>query len=172
MDPLHPSYSIAFICTANVCRSAMAHAICTAELARRGWNVALHSGGVLNLGGVPPYECAFASCRDHGTPLTKPASTFVGDLPLTTIDRFFVMEERHAEELATIHGVAPSRIALLGILDPEGGNPQIDDPINQGSLATERCYQRLRRCITHYLDTTKEIPEAAKSSRLPDQSAA
>jgi len=151
-------FSIAFICTANVCRSVMAHAICAAEVAKRGWNIELYSGGVMDFSGTPAYQYAWMSCCQHGTPLAKEGSTFVGALPLPTINRFLVMEERHAEELVAGHGIDRARITLLASFDPEGGGPEIDDPITQGSLATERCYLRLRRCVTNYLDTAADIP--------------
>ena len=51
-------------------------------------------------------------------------------------------------------------VSLLGTFDPKSKEPEIEDPMNQGSVEFDRCYSRIRRCIMHYIDTTTEIPEA------------
>jgi protein-tyrosine-phosphatase len=153
-------FTIAFICSANMCRSVMAHAICVPLLESRGWAVEVYSGGTMDMGHTPPVARVFDACAKHQTPPRKKASTFVRDLPLDSIDRFFVMEQHHLETLVADYGVTPFRILLLSTFDPLGQGAAIDDPIGQDAAAFERCYERLARCITHYLDTTSEIPRS------------
>ncbi|CAN5388559.1 N/A [soil metagenome] len=151
-------HALAFVCTANLCRSVMAHSICVAELARRRWAVEVYSAGTMDLTGVPPAIPTWVTCCQNGTPPQKDASTFVRDLPHSLITRFFVMEETHSRVLVDDYDVPPSRVSLLGTFDPESQAAEIDDPINQGSVEFDRCYIRIRRCIRNYLDTTTEIP--------------
>ena len=152
-------FSIAFVCTANLCRSVMAHAIAIPELTERGWAVQVHSAGTMDFTGTAPAIPTWATCCQNSTPPQKDGSTFVRDLPLQSIDRFFVMEHEHAATLTTEYGVPASRVTLLGTLDPKSKEPEIEDPMNQGSVEFDRCYSRIRRCILHYFDTTTEIPE-------------
>jgi protein-tyrosine-phosphatase len=138
----------------------MAHAICIPEITERGWAVQVYSAGTMDLTGTAPAIPTLVTCCQNSTPPQKDGSTFVRDLPLPTIDRFFVMEHEHVTALVTDYGVSPSRVSLLGIFDPKSKEPEIEDPMNQGSVEFDRCYSRIRRCIMHYFDTTTEIPEA------------
>jgi protein-tyrosine-phosphatase len=155
-------FTIAFICTANMCRSVMAHAICVPQLESRGWAVEVYSGGTMDMGGTAPVARVRDACGKHQTPPRKKASTFVRDLPLASIDRFFVMEQHHFDTLVADYGIEPSRILLLGHFDPQAGETAIDDPIGKDAAAFEHCYERLQRCIVHYLDTTAEIPVGSR----------
>ena len=137
----------------------MAHAIAIPELTERGWAVQVHSAGTMDFTGTAPATLTWVTCCQNSTPPQKDGSTFVRDLPLQSIDRFFVMEHEHAATLTTEYGVPASRVTLLGTLDPKSKEPEIEDPMNQGSVEFDRCYSRIRRCILHYFDTTTEIPE-------------
>lgn len=136
----------------------MAHAIAVPELAKRGWAVEVHSAGTMDFTGTEPALPTWVTCCQNNTPPQNDGSTFVRDLPLQSIGRFFVMEHRHASTLITEYGVPASRVTLLGTLDPTSKEPEIEDPINRGSVEFERCYARIHRCVLHYFDTTPEIP--------------
>ena len=120
---------------------------------------------------TPPVTQTWLTCCQNNTPLQKDRPTFVRDLPLSSIDRFLVMERQHFDCLVTEYGVPPSRISLLGSLDPKRRGDQLEDPINQGAVTFDRCYTLIRDCIEHYLDTTDEIPETPNhSGRLMEAS--
>jgi protein-tyrosine-phosphatase len=157
--------TIAFICTANVCRSVMAHAICVAETARRSLPIEVYSAGMLDLSGTPPDKTVLMTCLQRQTPIPKGNSAFVRDLPLESINRFFVMERQHAEALAADYGILRSRIAFLGEFDPQQRGDEIPDPMKQGIDAFERCYSRIRECVFSYLDIAFESPEAVLAVR-------
>jgi protein-tyrosine-phosphatase len=150
-------FSIAFICTANLCRSVMAHAICVPEVARRSLPVEVYSAGILDFEGMAPAVAAWITCCKHSTPPLKEEATFVRDLPLSSINRFLVMEHQHVECLVKEYDVPPERISLLGSFDPKGRGAEIGDPMNQGTVVFECSYARIRECILHYLDTAPEI---------------
>ena len=114
----------------------------------------------MDLTGTAPAVPTWVTCCQNSTPPQKNGSTFIRDLPLASIDLFFVMEHKHATTLVTAYGISPSRILLLGNFDLKSTNPEIDDPMNQGSVEFDRCYTRIRRCIMVYLDTATEIPNA------------
>jgi protein-tyrosine phosphatase len=143
--------SVALICTANRCRSVMAHAIFVAEAASRGLSVEVYSAGVYDFTDQPPIDDTIATCLKHNTPLVK-EPTWVRDLPLDSIDRFLVMEQHHAEVLTREFGVSPERVSLLGEFDPHGRGSEIEDPFNRGSLVYDQSYEQIRDCIVNYLD--------------------
>jgi protein-tyrosine-phosphatase len=145
--------SIAFICTANRCRSVMAHAIFAAEVARRQLPIQIYSAGVYDFSDLPPVNDTTLTCLRNNTPVVKEESTWAGNLPLALIDRFLVMEQHHADALIGEFGVAPERVSLLAEFDPQDRGREIADPIGHGSAVYEKCYRQIRDCVVSYLDS-------------------
>ena len=112
-------FSIAVICTANRCRSIMAHAIMIDEARKRSLPIEIYSAGVADFSDEPPLAETSRTCLYYDTPVPKQKPTWVAELPLDSIDRFLVMEQRHAEALQNQFGVAADRISLLGTFDPK-----------------------------------------------------
>lgn len=163
--------SIAFICTANVCRSVMAHAIGANEVRRRALSLEILSAGIFDFHGAHPAENAWMVCLQNQTPVPKSGSTFVGHLDLSSIHHFLVMENRHRDALVNEHQIEPSRVSLLGAYDAKGGDNEIEDPMNQGKQAFEHCYARIRDCVRKYLDTMRPQGGGVLERRKPDDEA-
>ena len=149
--------SVALICTANRCRSVMAHAIFLAEAEKRSLAVNVYSAGTLDFSDQPPLRETATTCLQYNTPPPKESPTWVRQLPLKSIDRFLVMEQDHAEALVRRFDISPDRISLLGEFDPQRRGAEIADPFSLGRLAYERSYELIRDCIVAYLDTTDEL---------------
>src|ERR1044072_2587284 len=120
--------SVAFICTANRCRSIMAHAILVAEARKRSLAIDVYSAGIRDFSDQPPLDETSSTCLHFNTPPPKLRPTWVGELPLRSIDRFLVMEQFHAEALRDEFGITANRISLLGDFDPDHRGAEIDDP--------------------------------------------
>jgi protein-tyrosine-phosphatase len=135
----------------------MAHAIFLAEVRRRSFSAAVYSAGVIDFSTAPPLAQTTATCLQFNTPSPKESPTWVGQLPLESIDRFLVMEHEHVTSLVNDYGVAPERISLLGAFDPHQRGVEIADPYAQGSLVHQRSYERIRDCIIGYLETTDDL---------------
>jgi protein-tyrosine-phosphatase len=135
--------SIAFICTANRCRSVMAHAIFAAEAASRNLSIIAYSGGVYDFTDLPPVTDTLNVCLKHNTPPVKEESTWLGNLPLADIDFFLVMERHHAEVLRDEFRVPAGKIALLSDFDPKDRGVGIADPIGHGSAIYRKCYEQI-----------------------------
>jgi sulfoxide reductase catalytic subunit YedY len=164
--PSVPS-SVVFVCSANLCRSVMAHAICADEVTRRRLPLRVTSAGIWDFSGTPPVDEVWLTCVQHCTPVQKLAATHVRDVDLRAATRIFAMEHKHVAVLTRDHGVPRSRITLLGAMDPHGGDVEIADPIGQDLRAFDRCYVRLRRCIRQYLATTDELQPGTKARNRP-----
>ena len=150
-------YSVAFICSANMCRSPMAHAIFFAEVKRRKLPITVLSAGTWDFGSTEAVTEAQLTCNKRQTPMHKLLSTHIGNIDFSNVTRVFVMEHKHVETLLAETSVPPERITLLGTHDPLQRGDEIDDPIGQNCEAFEACYGRLRECIMHYLDTTDDF---------------
>ena len=135
----------------------MAHAIFVAEARKRSLAVTVYSAGVFDFSDAPPLVETSNTCRQHNTPPPEETPTWVGQLPLDSIDCFLVMEEDHADVLTREFGISPNRVSLLGTFDPHRRGDEIADPFGEGDLVYERSYQLIRDCIVGYLDTTDEL---------------
>ena len=145
--------SVALICTANRCRSVMAHAIFVAEAKRRQLPYDVYSAGVFDFRGAPPIRETTNTCDLNNTSAPDEIATWVGDLPLESISCFLVMEQLHADVLRYEHGVSADRIRLLGEFDPRERGREIEDPFGQSDAVYQEQYDLIRDCIVNYLDS-------------------
>ncbi|HEV2883843.1 MAG TPA: hypothetical protein VGW36_03240 [Pyrinomonadaceae bacterium] len=149
--------SVALICTANRCRSVMAHAILLAELKKRSLDVDVYSAGVMDFSDAPPIDDTTATCLKHDTPSPKETPTWIGDLPLDSITRFLVMERYHADALVHEFGISRDRISLLGHFDPHRRGLEIADPYSRSRVVYDDSYNQIRDCLVGYLETTSDL---------------
>jgi protein-tyrosine-phosphatase len=135
----------------------MAHAIFVDEAKKRSLAVEIYSAGVYDFSDAPALVETTTTCLRHNTPPPKETPTWVGQLPLDSINRFLVMEHDHADMLEHEYGVSPNRISLLGRFDPKQRGAEIADPFSHSSQVYESSYQLIRDCIVGYLNTTDEL---------------
>ena len=147
---------IAFICTANVCRSVMAHAILERIVQARNIDIAVTSAGVNDFTGTPPADNAWLTCLQNNTSISKMESLFVGNLDLDGIECFLAMEHVHKDILVSTYRIDERRIQLLGAFDKESEELEIADPINKPKKAFQDCYNRIERCIEGFLNHISE----------------
>jgi protein-tyrosine-phosphatase len=148
---------IAFVCTANVCRSVMAQAILERMARAELLDVEVTSAGIHDFTGTPPADNAWLTCLQNNTPVSKMESVFVGDLELETIDCFLAMERCHRDFLVSHAKVPEDRIRLLGSFDTLDANEEIVDPINRPRGAFQECFDRIERCIKTFLAEQKQL---------------
>jgi protein-tyrosine-phosphatase len=154
-------FSVAFICSANRCRSIMAHAILADEALKRSLAIDILSAGTQDFSDQPALIETTTTCLYYHTPVPKQTPTWVAQLPLDSIDRFLVMEQRHADALSERFGVPPERVSLLGTFDPLRRGAEIEDPFFSYSEEVYRVsYRQIRDCIAGYLDTAAELQQA------------
>jgi protein-tyrosine phosphatase len=153
--------SVAFICTANRCRSVMAHAILAALAKNRSLPIQVYSAGILDFSDQPQLDETSDTCRRHNTSAPVESPTWVAQLPLDSINEFLVMEQNHANVLTAKYGIAPDRIRLLGTFDPQQRGGEISDPFSLGDAAYDRSYGIIRECIGAYLESISQ-PESIR----------
>src|SRR5262245_4053749 len=150
--------AVAFICTANRCRSVMAHAIFIEEARKRSLTADVYSAGTLDFSDQPPLSETTATCRHFKTEPPKTKPTWIRQLPLESIARFLVMEQDHARALISEHGINEDRISLLGTFDPHHRGEEIEYPFfSYSEVVYRRAYQQIRDCIIGYLESTDEL---------------
>ena len=139
----------------------MAQAIFASEVRKRSLPVQVSSAGIDDFEGMLAAREARLTCDRNHTPMPKFVATHVATTDIAGATRVFVMEQSHVNALTATTPIPPDRISLLGEFDPQGRGADIDDPIGHDKVAFERCYERMRDCIIHYLDTTEDFNGAA-----------
>jgi protein-tyrosine-phosphatase len=136
----------------------MAHAILVDEALKRSLDIDIYSAGTIDFSDDPPLDETSRTCFWYKTPPPKRTPTWVGQLPLDSIDRFLVMEQNHADALQNQFGISADRIALLGSFDPKQRGEEIPDPYFSYSEEVYRSsYRLIRDCIIEYLNTADEL---------------
>jgi protein-tyrosine-phosphatase len=136
----------------------MAHAILAGEALKRSLDIDIYSAGTVDFSDQPPLDETSRTCLWYETPPPKLTPTWVGHLPLDSIDRFLVMEQNHLDALENQFGISADRIALLGSFDPKQRGAEIPDPFFSFSEEVYRSsYRRIRDCIIEYLNTANEL---------------
>ena len=136
----------------------MAHAILVDEAQKRSLNINIYSAGILDFSDQPPLVETTRTCLHYNTSPPKLTPTWVGQLPLDSIDQFLVMEQNHADALQNQFGISVDRITLLGSFDPKQRGAEIPDPFFSYSEEVYRSsYRLIRDCIIEYLHTADEL---------------
>jgi protein-tyrosine phosphatase len=89
------------LCTANVCRSVMAEALLSAQLAARGGPAAVSSAGILAEGQPPPAE-VLAVMAARGCDVTRHRSRLVAREDLARADVVLGMTREHVRHAAVL----------------------------------------------------------------------
>ena len=136
----------------------MAHAILIDEAMTRSLPINVYSAGIVDFSDQPALDETSRTCLYYKTPPPKRTPTWVGQLPLDSIDRFLVMEQNHANALMNQFGVPADRIALLGSFDPKQRGSEIPDPFfSYSEEIYQSSYRLIRECIIEYLNTADEL---------------
>jgi protein-tyrosine phosphatase len=139
---------VLMVCTANICRSPMAHAILHAEIIQRHLPMEVNSAGLLNMGGRAAAAQASAVCESSGTPLPKVHSRHLSAADVEWADVILVMEPRHREQIIEQHAVkGDQHVRLLSEFDPLRRGERIEDPVGCPTSEFVGCYARLKDCI-------------------------
>jgi protein-tyrosine phosphatase len=137
--------SVLMICLGNICRSPYAAFALAKSL--EGQDIEIDSGGFIGPGRPSP-EWAQAAATALGIDLRPHRSKILTLELLGANDLIVVMEPAQRRTLIDRYGVSPSRILVLGDLDPDAiVTRTIVDPYGGSLEVFAECYRRIDRCI-------------------------
>lgn len=109
----------------------------------KGVEVVAESFGVSAMTGFPVSEKSVEVCKEIGVDIAELNSTDVCDVDLERYSEFYCMSQSHAAILSQCYFVPLSKIKILNVSDPYGGNLEI-----------------YRECREEIYNSVKEITEA------------
>ena len=153
--------NVLFVCTANICRSAMSGAILKKMAAEAGQkeNFIVDSAGTEALVEAPPDDTTIAVCEGHGINITSHRSQQVTDTMIRDATTVLCMAETHRRIIRGIFPQWESKILLL----KEFGQPQmpsnisVDDPTGRAKRKYEQCFKELEGEITRIFSVLQKM---------------
>lgn len=140
---------IAFVCTANLCRSPFAEFYAREEALKLGRSdLTFVSFGLQVLPGLrAPVEAKEAALQ-FDVSLDSHMSKQTPGIPFSALDRAYVMEPWQREELQNLYPDEASRVLLLAELLPGLINDEIiPDPYRKGAFAYLASYSLIAKAV-------------------------
>ncbi|NOY26706.1 MAG: low molecular weight phosphotyrosine protein phosphatase [Oligoflexia bacterium] len=153
------SYHLAFVCTANICRSPMAEAWARHYGSERDWPIEVRSAGIMGLVGHPADPLAVKVMSEVDIDLSAHKSRGVDDEFMDWADHVLVMEMRHATILRQRFPESDGKVLMLGNF---GGLVEVPDPIGGWRWRFRKSRDQLQRCVVNFID---QLPPPAHAGR-------
>jgi protein-tyrosine phosphatase len=137
--------TVLVVCQGNICRSPLAAALLSRELAPFG--IAVQSVGFLGFNRPPPAE-AIAAAERYGVSLAEHRSRLVTAELARAADLIVAMDVTQRRLVCERFGRLPTDVIVLGDLDPTSVETRaIRDPIDQSRAVFDEVYARIARCV-------------------------
>ena len=145
---------VLFVCSGNICRSAMAAEYTRHRAARKGLShLVVDSAGTLGIEDAPASADAIRTLAEAGLDLAGHRSKGLSDTQLLTADLVIGMTHDHMEYVARLHPGGSAERWLLRAFEP-GAEPrrsarELDDPIGQPIETYREQFGLIRTCVDH-----------------------
>lgn len=139
---------IMFVCTGNICRSAMAEYLMKKKLAltRLEDKIRVYSCGTYAYtGDLPTYEAMSVMKSNYGIDMSTHVATALIDSQIDDMDLIFCMTDAHKETLMLRCKNLQDRIFVLK--EYVGLTGDISDPYGYGLDAYEKCITEIEKCL-------------------------
>lgn len=141
---------ILFICTGNICRSAMAHHYMQKKV--KDFNIQddyiIESAGTSAYTGDRATEFAIEVMKKYDTDLTNHRSTYIEESDVDQADLVICMTEAHKRRVLNKYSDLKNKVFTLKEYVGEEGYLNIDDPWGFGIDVYSSCAKE----IVHYVD--------------------
>lgn len=147
---------VLFVCDGNICRSPLAAEYLRHRAVREGMShLVVESAGLLGIVGAPAAPFSVEVGREAGLDLTRHRSRGVAVADMRTSDLVVAMTLRQLETLAHRFPQGEGRRLLLRAFEhrpePQGGAPELDDPVAGPIEGYRAAFSVIRASVDHML---------------------
>lgn len=145
---------VLFICDGNICRSPLAAEYLRHRAAHDGLgHLVVDSAGLLGITGAPAAPFSVEVGRDAGLDLSGHRSRGITVADMRTADFVVAMTLRQLETLELRYPGGSGRRLLLRAFErgpePQGGAPELDDPVAGPLDEYREAFTIIRSCVDH-----------------------
>jgi protein-tyrosine-phosphatase len=154
---------VLFVCDGNICRSPLAAEYLRHRAVReRLSHLVVDSAGLLGIVGAHAAPFSIEVGREVGLDLTRHRSRGVVVADMKTSDLVVAMTLRQLDTLARRFPAGDGRRLLLRAFEnrpePEGGAPELDDPVAGPIEDYRKAFSVIRACVDHLVLYLKHVP--------------
>lgn len=147
---------IMFICTGNICRSAMAHKMLEKRAKEEGKDIEVYSCGVYAEDGDIPTNEGIQVMKEYGIDLSKHRATNIKNSNIKDMDVILCATKRHKEAVIYMYPELKERIYTMKEFAGFNKNDlDISDPWGYGIGVYRNCAKEIEDCIDKYLQRGK-----------------
>ncbi len=144
---------IMFICTGNICRSAMAHAMLLKKAKEQNKNIEVYSCGIwAQTGDVPTYE-GREVMKDYGIDISSHRATNIINSDIENMDVILCATYNHKRNVISMYPELKEKIFTI---KEYAGYPEndldISDPWGYGLDVYKKCAKEIEKCIEKILE--------------------
>lgn len=153
------SYSVLFVCTANICRSPMAQGLFLAKVKDQQavWRIA--SAGTYAQAGFPAAQNTLEVLRERDIDLSNHRSQWISENLMQEYRLILTMEQDHKEMLQYAFPQHANRVFLLS--EMAGEYRDIEDPIGKSLYAFQETAGEIEAILTRGFERIQALAKPA-----------
>lgn len=147
---------IMFICTGNICRSAMAHRMLEKRAKEENKDIEVYSCGVFAENGDIPTEEAIQTMKEYGIDLSKHRATNIRNSNIRDMDIILCATSSHKNNVIAMYPELKEKVyTMKEYAGYPKGDIDIKDPWGYGIEVYKKCAKELEDCINRILEGKK-----------------
>lgn len=147
---------VMFICTGNICRSAMAHKMLEKKAKEENKDIEVYSCGVFaEDGDVPTYE-GIDVMREYGIDLSKHRATNIRNSNIKDMDVILCATNSHKNNVISMYPELKEKVyTMKEYAGYDKKDIDIKDPWGYGIATYRMCAAEIEECINEYIRRIK-----------------
>ena len=147
---------IMFICTGNICRSAMAHAMLSKKVKEENKNIEVYSCGLYAEDGWVSTDEAIETMKDYGIDLKNHRATHIRNSNIKEMDVILCATRRHKDMVIYMYPELKEKVyTMKEYAGYKEDDLDIDDPWGYGIDIYKKCAKEIEGCIDEYIRRIK-----------------